>query len=257
MGITSTVHTEGEYKGIAEVVMDCPPVNALTVAQWFEVGELVLAAGRDSRVNAVVLRAEGRGFNAGVDIKEMQNTEGFAALIGANKGCYAAFAAVYECAVPVIVAVNGFCLGGGIGLAGNADIIVASDDAYFGLPEVDRGALGAATHLSRLVPQHKMRSMVYMCTTATASELHHFGSVLEVVPKAELRNKAMEIGANIAKKSGTVIRAAKESLNGIDLWDVKRSYRFEQGFTFELNLSGVADEARDAFVEKRDAEFTK
>ena len=257
MGISSTVHTEGAHKGIAEVVMDCPPVNALTVAQWFEVGDLVTAAGRDSRVNAVVLRAEGRGFNAGVDIKEMQNTEGFSALIGANKGCYAAFAAVYECQVPVIAAVNGFSLGGGIGLVGNADIIVASDDAYFGLPEVDRGALGAATHLSRLVPQHKMRSMVYMCTTATAAELHHFGSVLEVVARAELRDRAMEIGANIAKKSGTVIRAAKESLNGIDLWDVKRSYRFEQGFTFELNLSGVADEARDAFVEKRDAEFTK
>jgi enoyl-CoA hydratase len=256
-GITSTVHMEGVHRGIAEIVMDCPPVNALSVAEWFRVGELVSAAGHDSRVNAVVLRAEGRGFNAGVDIKEMQNTAGFTALIGANKGCYAAFAAVYECEVPVIAAVNGFCLGGGIGLAGNADIIVASDDAYFGLPEVDRGALGAATHLSRLVPQHKMRSMVYMCTTATAAELHQYGSVLEVVPKADLRDKAMEVGANIAKKSGTVIRAAKESLNGIDLWDVKRSYRFEQGFTFELNLSGVADEARDAFVEKRDAEFTK
>ena len=254
MGITSTVHTEGPHVGIAEIVMDCPPVNALTVAQWFEVGEGVSAAGRDRRVNAVVLRAEGRGFNAGVDIKEMQNTEGFAALIGANKGCYAAFAAVYECEVPVVAAVNGFCLGGGIGLAGNADIIVASDDAYFGLPEVDRGALGAATHLSRLVPQHKMRSMVYLCTNATAAELHHYGSVLEVVPKSELRDKAMEIAGSIARKSGTVIRAAKESLNGIDLWDVKRSYRFEQGFTFELQLFGDSDELRQAFVDKRDAE---
>ena len=54
-----------------------------------------------------------------------------------------------------------------------------------------------------------------------------------------------------------MIRAAKESLNGIDLWDVKRRYRFEQGFTFELNLSGVADELRDAFVDKRDADTSK
>ena len=129
-----------------------------------------------------MLRAEGRGFNAGVDIKEMQATEGFDALIGANRGCYAAFAAVYECPVPVIAAVNGFCLGGGIGLVGNADVIVAADDATFGLPEVDRGALGAATHLSRLVPQHKMRAMVYTSATATAQELHHFGSVHAVVP---------------------------------------------------------------------------
>jgi enoyl-CoA hydratase len=139
-------------------------------------------------------------------------------------------------------------VGGGIGLVGNADVIIAASDATFGLPEVDRGALGAATHLSRLVPQHKMRAMVYTSATATADELHHFGSVLQVVPPAELRDAAMAVAAQIAAKSPVVIRAAKESLNGIDLWDVKRSYRFEQGFTFELNLSGVADEARDAFV---------
>jgi enoyl-CoA hydratase len=251
MGITKVV----DDAGIAEIVMDNPPVNALTVAGWFELADVVTAAGRDPEVRVVVLRAEGRGFNAGVDIKEMQNTEGYGALIGANRGCYAAFAAVYECPVPVIAAVNGFCLGGGIGLVGNADIIVAADDATFGLPEVDRGALGAATHLSRLVPQHKMRAMVYTSATATAQELHHFGSVLQVVPQAELRSAAFEVAAAIAAKSPTVIRAAKESLNGIDLWDVKRSYRFEQGFTFELNLSGVSDEARDAFVEKREADF--
>lgn len=253
MGITHSV----DDRGIAEVVMDNPPVNALTVAGWFELADLVRQLGEDRSVRVVILRAEGRGFNAGVDIKEMQATEGFDALLGANKGCYAAFAAVYECAVPVIAAVNGFCLGGGIGLVGNADIIVAAEDATFGLPEVDRGALGAATHLSRLVPQHKMRAMVYTSATATAAELHEFGSVLAVVPPDELRAKALEVAAQIAEKSPVVIRAAKESLNGIDLWDVKRSYRFEQGFTFELNLSGVADEARAAFVASGDkADFS-
>ena len=248
MPITSTAHTEGEHAGIVEIVMECPPVNALTVAEWFEVADLVTAAGRDTATRAVVLRAEGRGFNAGVDIKEMQNTEGFDALIGANKGCFAAFAAVYDCPVPVITAVNGFCVGGGIGLAGNSDIIVAADDAFFGLPEVDRGALGAATHLARLVPQHKMRQMVYTSANATAQELQAWGSVHAVVPQAELRDAAFEVAASIAAKSPTVIRAAKESLNGIDLWDVKRSYRYEQGFTYELNLSGVSDELRDDFA---------
>jgi enoyl-CoA hydratase len=244
VGITTTI----DERGIADIVMDCPPVNALTVAQWFEVAAQVTAAGNNPAVRVVILRAEGRGYNAGVDIKEMQNTVGFDALIGANKGCYAAFAAVYECAVPVIAAVHGFCVGGGIGLAGNADIIIASDDAYFGLPEVDRGALGAATHLSRMVPQHKMRAMVYTSETARAAELHAYGSVLKVVPRDQLRDTAYDVATVIASKSPTVIRAAKESLNGIDLWDVKKSYRFEQGFTFELNLSGVADELRDDFA---------
>lgn len=244
MGISSSI----DERGIAELVVDHPPVNALTVAGWFELADTITALGRDPQVRVVVLRAEGRGFNAGVDIKEMQHTEGFGALIGANKGCFAAFAAVYDCLVPVVVAVQGFCVGGGIGLAGNADVIVASDDAFFGLPEVDRGALGAATHLARMVPQHKMRAMVYTAATATAAELHAYGSVLKVVPRAELRDAAMEVAASIAAKSPTVIRAAKECLNGIDLWDVKRSYRFEQGFTFELNLTGVSDELRDDFA---------
>ena len=248
MGTTVTV----DDAGIAEVVMDHPPVNALTVAGWFELADLLRRLGADAAVRVVVLRAEGRGFNAGVDIKEMQRTEGYEALIGANRGCYAAFAAVYECAVPVGAAVNGFCLGGGIGLVGNADVIVASDDATFGLPEVDRGALGAATHLSRLVPQHKMRAMVYTAEVASAAELHHFGSVLQVVPREQLRDAALEVAGKIAAKNPTVMRAAKASLNGIDPVDVKRSYRYEQGFTFELNLAGVADEHRDAFVEKRE-----
>jgi enoyl-CoA hydratase len=244
MGITHAI-----TDGVAEVVMDNPPVNALTVAGWFELAELVTRLGHDRTVRVVVLRAEGRGFNAGVDIKEMQATEGFDALIGANRGCFAAFAAVYECEVPVIAAVHGYCLGGGIGLVGNADIIIASEDATFGLPEVDRGALGAATHLARLVPQHRMRAMVYTAATATAAELHHYGSVLRVVARDELRDAALEVARDIASKSPVVMRAAKASLNGIDPIDVKRSYRYEQGFTFELNLAGVADEARDAFVQ--------
>jgi enoyl-CoA hydratase len=174
--------------------------------------------------------------------------------VGVNRGCAAAFAAVYDCEVPVIVAVHGFCLGGGIGIAGNADIVVASEDATFGLPEVDRGALGAATHLARLVPQHRMRSMVYTAEPATAAELHHYGSVLRVVPREELVDAAYEVAESIASKSPTIIRRAKESLNGIDPVDVKRSYRYEQGFTYELHVAGVADEQRRAFVEKRDAD---
>lgn len=246
-----TEHTIHD-SGIAEIVMDNPPVNALAVAGWFDLADRLTALGRDPTVRVVVLRAEGRGFNAGVDIKEMQASGGHEALIRANAGCAAAFGAVYDCPVPVIAAVNGFCLGGGVGLVGNADIVIASHGATFGLPEVDRGALGAATHLARLVPQHRMRAMVYTAATITADELLAFGSVLDVVPAGDLRDRALAVAGEIASKSPTVIRAAKASLNGIDPVDVRKSYRFEQGFTFELNLSGVADEHRDAFVAKRE-----
>src|SRR5262249_19826548 len=143
---------------VAVVTIDNPPVNALPVAGWFALADALKAAGRDDDVRAVVLCARGKGFQAGVDIKELAADPTHEALIGVNRGCYEAFAAVYECEVPVIAAVHGFCLGGGIGLAGNADIVVASDDATFGVPEVDRGALGTATHLARFVPQHKVRA---------------------------------------------------------------------------------------------------
>jgi enoyl-CoA hydratase len=74
--------------------------------------------------------------------------------------------------------------------------------------------------------------------------------VWKVVPREQLRDAALEVAATIAAKDTRVMRMAKEAMNGIDLWDVNKSYRYEQGFTFELNLLGVADEHRDAFVEK-------
>jgi enoyl-CoA hydratase len=243
-----TITTNTVEPGIVSVTVNYPPVNAIPSKGWFELGDAITDAGRDQSTHVVILRAEGRGFNAGVDIKEMQNTEGFTALIDANRGCFHAFRAVYECAVPVVAAVNGFCVGGGIGLVGNADVIVASDDATFGLPEVERGALGAATHLSRLVPQHMMRRLFFTAATVDAPTLHQFGSVHEVVPRADLDEAAMRVARDIAVKDTRVIRAAKEALNLIDVQRVNASYRMEQGFTFELNLAGVADEHRDAFA---------
>ncbi|NYG57564.1 enoyl-CoA hydratase [Nocardioides daedukensis] len=239
------------------ITMAYPPVNALPVQGWFDVATALDEASRDMNTHAVVLRAEGKGFNAGVDIKEMQNTTGFDALIGANKGCFAAFKAVYECAVPVVAAVNGFCVGGGVGLVGNADCVVASDDAFFGVPEVNQGALGAATHMARLVPQHLMRSLYFTARTIKAVDLVQHGSVLEVVPRDRLDEAALAVAGEIAAKDTRVIRAAKEALNGIDPIDVNKSYRFEQGFTMELNLMGVSDELRDEFAGTEKAGNTK
>jgi enoyl-CoA hydratase len=240
---------------IAIVTIDNPPVNALPVAGWFDLAAAIRDAGRDRDVRCVILRAEGKGFQAGVDIKELAADPTNEALIGVNRGCYESFAAVYDCEVPVIAAVNGFCLGGGIGLAGNADIVVASDDATFGVPEVDRGALGTATHLARFVPQHKLRAMFFTGQMITAAELLGLGTIEKVVAREQLLDAALEIARTIAAKSPIVMRRAKESLNAIEPVDVKRSYRFEQGFTFELNLFGDSDELRQAFVDKREAQL--
>lgn len=246
MAVTST-RTDG---GVVVVTVDFPPVNAVPVQGWFDIAEALREAGADGSTGAVVLRAEGRGFCAGIDIKEVQRDSGYGALVGANRGCYAAFSAVYSCTVPVIAAVRGFCLGGGVGLAGSSDIVLSADDATFAVPEIDRGALGAATHLARLVPQHLMRALYYTGRSIGAEELRRHGGVYEVVAANELDDAALELAGEIAAKDGRVVRRAKEAINGIDPVDIERSYRFEQGFTFELNLAGVSDSARQSFIDQ-------
>ena len=129
--------------------------------------------------------------------------------------------------------------------------MIAADDATFGLPEVDRGALGAATHLARLVPQQLMRAMVYTCHTVPAAQLLRIRHGARRGAAAELRAAARAWPRRSRPRTRPIIRLAKQSLNGIDPVDVKRSYRYEQGFTFELNLTGVSDEARQAFVDGR------
>jgi enoyl-CoA hydratase len=239
---------------VAEVLLAHPPVNALPSAGWFHLAQTLESLGRDDSVRVVLLAAEGRGFCAGVDIKELAADASRIAQV--SRGCYAAFAAVYDCPVPVISAAHGFVLGGGIGLLGASDLVLASEDASFGLPEIDRGALGAATHLLRMFGMQKARRMLYTGEPISAAEAYRMGALEQVLPRGELLGAAHALAAKIASKSPRAMRLAKESLNGIELLDVKRSYRFEQGFTFELYTSPDSQEARDAFVEKRDATFS-
>ena len=239
--------------GVAEVTLNHPPVNAFDSDGWEELARLFRRLGEDEQVRVVVLAAAGRGFCAGVDIKELARDARLITKV--NKGCYDTFAAIHDCPVPVIAATHGFVLGGGIGMAGSCDVVYASDDATFGLPEIDRGALGAASHLLRLFPMQKVRRMLFSGQSISAAEAYRLGALEAVVPRAELLPTAHALARTIAEKSPKAVRLAKESLNGIELLDVKKSYRFEQGFTLELYTSPDSQEARDAFVEKRSATF--
>jgi len=242
-----------DERGIAELVIDNPPVNALPTRAWAEMARHVQQLGADDAVRVLVIRAEGRGFQAGVDVKELAADSRL--IVAANRGCYDTFAAIYDCPVPVISAVHGYCLGGGIGIAGSSDLVIASEDASFALPEIDRGALGAATHAMRLFGMQKARHMLFTGEAVSAAEAHRLGAVEQLVPRAELHRAALELAGIIAAKSPRAMRLAKWSLNGIELLDPKQSYRFEQGFTLELYTSPDSQEAREAFSEGREAHF--
>lgn len=241
--------------GIAEIVLNKPPVNALDAAGWHALADEIQRLGGKAAVHVIVLRAEGKGFCAGVDIKELDAHP--ERIVDVNAGNYRSFEAVHRSPVPVIVAVHGFVLGGGIGLAGAADIVVAADNASFGVPEVDRGAMGGGAHLQRLFGLQKVRMMYFTGVPIDAAEAHRLGAVERVVAPGELRSAALEIAGRIAAKSPAMIRLAKESLNGIEDGDLEAKYRWEQGFTLQAYMSPDSVETRRAFVEKREAEFKK
>lgn len=246
---SSVVHADG----VAEVVLNRPPVNALNAAGWYGLAAEIERLGQQPAVRVIVVRAEGRGFCAGVDIKELAANDRL--IVDVNAGNYATFKAVHRNPVPVIAAVHGFVLGGGIGICGAADIVIAADDARFGLPEVDRGAMGGAAHLQRMFGVQKTRYLFFTGEMIGAEEALRLGAIERVVPRADLRDAAREVAARIARKSPAMVRIAKEALNGIEDGDLEAKYRWEQGFTLQAYLSPDSAATRQAFVEKRDATF--
>ncbi|PVA05735.1 enoyl-CoA hydratase family protein [Thalassorhabdomicrobium marinisediminis] len=231
---------------IAEIVIDHAPVNALDSQGWFLLARTVEAANADAETRVIVLRAEGRGFCAGVDIKELQAHP--ERIIDVNKGNWETFRAIHQGRAPVIVAAHGFVLGGGIGICGSADMVVLAEDATLGVPEVDRGALGAGAHLGRMLPLQLVRKMYYTGDAITADEAARWGGIADVVPRDALRQTALDLARKVAAKSPTMIALAKESLNGVEAIDLERAYRWEQGFTAQAYLTAESQATRDAFV---------
>ena len=244
MPITLTIENR-----IAEIVFDVPPVNAFDSTTWNEIPGLIKQAASDPEANVVLIRAAetARGFCGGVDIKEMQaHPERITVL---NRGNYLTFKAIRDAEIPVVSAVHKFVIGGGIGICGASDVILAADDAFFSLPEVDRGAMGGASHLSRMLPLHKVRAAFFTGGTIPAAEAYRLGALEKVVPRADLVAEARAFCGVIAGKSRKALVIAKEALNGLEPRDVDRGYRWEQGFTLEMYMHEDSQKARDAFVE--------
>ena len=247
-------HTEIK-DGIAHLVLNKPPVNAFNSGEWAGIADEIRSLGEQTAVRVIVVSAEGKGFCAGVDIKELGAEP--AKIVPVNKGNFDTFEAIHRNPKPVILAIHGFVLGGGIGMAGAADILVASECATFGVPEVDRGAMGGGAHLQRLFPVQKVRHMYFTGEFIDAGEAWRLGAVEKVVPREDLVASAMSIAQTIAAKSPKMISLAKEALNAIEDGNLEEKYRREQGLTLEAYMHQDSQEARDAFNEKRDTDFNK
>lgn len=239
------------HPGVLLVTIDRPPVNALSLALFKGLRDLFQGVGAIEGVRCVVLTAAGRMFSAGADVKELseRTTEGQLARSVISRGC---FDAIRRCDVPVIAAVNGAALGAGLVVASSCDLLIASEDAVFSLPEINVGVMGGTRHTARLLPDKLVRYLALTGRKIDARTLQSYGGVNEVVTRENLMTAAFDIADEIARKSPAAIRLMKESINLTEDMPVTEGYRVEQLFTTLASSMEESKEASAAFLEKRD-----
>lgn len=235
--------------GIAELVVDSPPVNALSIADLAELRAALSDAGADPTVRVVLLRSEGRGFCGGGDVKEVQSLPGFAGILGQAHGSLDTSLAIAECPVPVVGAVHGYCVGLGVLLAGSCDVLLAAEGTPFVLAEVDNGATSGVVQALGLLPEKRVLSAMLTAEPFLAEELHRYGSVYRVTTAGDLVASARSVAATVAAKRTEVVRRLKLSARGTFGRDLRQLYRAELSHTFELNMLGEASAARQTFVD--------
>lgn len=241
--------------GIATVTFCRLPVNALT-RQVLRDLTTVFDNFRDDRTVSVAIfqTCADKAFIAGVDLHEVTERLGDgspAELIDRGRLSRDAFRAIHECAVPVIAAVDGPVIGGGVAIVACCDIIVASDRASFGLTEINMGLLGASSHLQRMIGPYRAREMFLTGRMAPAAEFAASGAVARVVPSEEVAGVALEYARTLAAKSPLALRLAKESMNRSEYLPFGDGYQLEQDYTARLMALEDSQEARDAFFDKR------
>jgi enoyl-CoA hydratase len=244
---------------IATVTMANPPVNVATPALTRELTEVLESFRGDRDIRVAILTGGGdRAFMAGADLKAdpvARRDMHPADLLDRGRGIRQLFWATYDCAVPVIAAVNGPAIGAGLALAAVCDVIIASENATFQAAEINVGLLGASAQLSLLVGRHKARELFFTGRAASARELERFGAVSQVTSSEDLLGCAMALAKELASKSPIALRLAKESMNRVEFVALKEAYQLEQDYTVRLLGFDDAAEARRAWQERRPPEW--
>lgn len=241
--------------GVALVTLNRPPVNALNremrrqiVATFDEISE------RDD-IRCAVLTGAGKVFCAGADLKDRPDASVAGDFLDHNRLTRETGNAIKECAKPVIAAVNGVALGAGMGLVAACDILYASEDATFGMPEINVGLAGGASMLRTLFGRSTVRRMFFTGERLTAHDLLRRNVLEDVLPADQLLPVTMALAREIASKAPLAIMYAKRATNMVEVMPQRDAYRFEQEFTMALSRTEDAREARMAFLEKRQPQF--
>jgi enoyl-CoA hydratase/carnithine racemase len=248
----SLIKTDVVEDGVAVVTIDNPPVNAHSHRVLEEMTATFDAISDRTDIRVAVLTGAGKVFCAGVDMKELG---GLAWTPGeywqVSRRAREAYHSIAECRKPVIAAINGAAMGGGLSFAASCDILLASESGFLCLPEIGVGLLGGSRHAQRLFGHSRLRRMMLTGMRIYGPELYRLG-VVELCTSAEdLMPEALKIAREIAAKSGLATSLAKHALNQIEELSLRDGYRFEQTMTGQLMASDDHKEASLAFAEKR------
>ena len=242
---------------VALITIDAPPVNALSRQLNDELTDTLDRMSEDTGVRAIVLTAHGKIFCAGADLKSRKNLgDAPGALVGHLRRTRECFHAIRECAKPIVVAINGPALGAGLAIVASADVLIASDNAALGLPEIDVGLLGGCRHGMRLFGHSMLRRMAFTGYRVPAEELYRRGIIERCTTREELVPAAMEIAAAISSKSPVATKMAKHTMNTIEDMSLRDGYRYEQDMTAIISKTSDAKEALASFLEKRPPSFS-
>jgi len=236
--------------GLGHLTLDHPPVNVLTRSVLGELRDALATLADEPALRAVLLDARGKHFSAGADVGEHMPPE-FRDLIPeflATIGALAAFP------LPTVAAVRGRCVGGGLELVLGVDIVIASDTARFGQPEIALGVVPpvACALLPRRCPAGVAAEIVFTGDLLNAEDAYAAGLVRRVVPDAELDSVALELTSRITRHSGAALRAAKRALRAAFAEHDARAMT-AAGSTYVDDVMTTADalEGLNAFLEKR------
>jgi enoyl-CoA hydratase len=231
-------------------------LNALNSEVMREVTEAAAALDQDVGVGCIVITGSEKAFAAGADIKEMQPKSYMDMFMG---DFFAGWDALTRVRKPIIAAVSGFALGGGCELAMMCDMIIASDTAKFGQPEVKLGVMpgiGGSQRLIRAIGKAKAMEMCLTGRMMDAQEADQAGLVARIVPAADLLTVTMEIATTIAGMSLPAVMMIKESLNRAYETTLSEGIRFERRVFHSMFATEDQKEGMAAFVEKRPAKFS-
>lgn len=245
---------------IAIITIDNPPLNAFTADFVEQLAEIVdgFASNTDVRV-AIITGAGSRSFTAGADIKAWSAPGAPPRRARNPRDVRNYLEALLDSAVPLVAAVNGYCLGHGIVILSGCDIVLASETAKFGLPEINVGVGNGYRMMRELFPRSHARHVFYTGEYVDAAEAYRIGAVYRLSAPEQLMEDAMKLAGTIAEKSPRAIRMFKEVARWGEEMDLQKGYRFEGQALKALVRDPAAAaellEARAAFMGKRKPRF--